>query len=234
MTNTKGTGIERGWTCAMCGTRYLDSQIFEGHTYRYVEWRGCCYDVEFYAPSGLKLDQIPYGEMLSKWPKEFQGEVIETLNKRPALSRSGGITADGIANALVDSGEFYRNGNGDVYHGSTRGPVRVGNLVESFAALIGEQETGRETIGEVTQYCLHSEPMRPDVSLQAARQIDGSTLWKIIHGNVVLNKSGEWEFEPMPSSRDEAYLNRTRWADPHEAKAAWIAATHPNTENNKD
>lgn len=41
--------------------------------------------------------------------------------------------------------------------------------------------------------------------------------WAITHMGNVLDKTGEWEWEPMPSSRTEDFLQRTRWASAQEA-----------------
>ncbi len=35
--------------------------------------------------------------------------------------------------------------------------------------------------------------------------------WCIIDGSVVWTRNGEWEWEPQPSSRDEAFFKRARW-----------------------
>lgn len=37
-------------------------------------------------------------------------------------------------------------------------------------------------------------------------------MWKVLSGGWVLNSSGEWEYEPMPSSRDDEFLTRTRFS----------------------
>jgi hypothetical protein len=59
-----------------------------------------------------------------------------------------------------------------------------------------------------------------DVRIEAAQQRDGSVLWAIRRSRSVLNKEGEWEYEPMPSSRDEEFFARCRYA------SATEAATH--------
>jgi hypothetical protein len=51
-----------------------------------------------------------------------------------------------------------------------------------------------------------------EVRIEAAKQIDGRTLWKVRDGfSNVLGKTGEWEWEPMPSSRDDEFLSRCRF-----------------------
>jgi hypothetical protein len=38
----------------------------------------------------------------------------------------------------------------------------------------------------------------------------------------VLNKLGEWEFEPLPSSRDDDFLSRCRYATPIDARDSFM------------
>jgi hypothetical protein len=63
------------------------------------------------------------------------------------------------------------------------------------------------------------------LTIQAASQIDGSSLWKITDalGNT-LNRNGGWEWEPSPSNRDDAYLARCRYKTLDECAAMLRAA----------
>jgi hypothetical protein len=63
------------------------------------------------------------------------------------------------------------------------------------------------------------------LTIQAASQIDGSSLWKITDalGNT-LNRNGVWEWEPSPSNRDDAYLARCRYKTLDECAAMLRAA----------
>jgi hypothetical protein len=63
-----------------------------------------------------------------------------------------------------------------------------------------------------------------DITIQRMAQIDGSHLWKIAKNGNVLNKQGEWEWEPMPSSRDDDFLARCRYATLDEVSAMLAAA----------
>ena len=47
------------------------------------------------------------------------------------------------------------------------------------------------------------------------------TKWAVVDHGLVLNKSGEWEYEPIPSSRDDEFLARCRFDSFDEA---WKAA----------
>jgi hypothetical protein len=50
-------------------------------------------------------------------------------------------------------------------------------------------------------------------SLQRMKQRDDSYLWAILKGeHSVMNREGEWEYQPLPSSRDNAFLKRTRFS----------------------
>jgi hypothetical protein len=44
------------------------------------------------------------------------------------------------------------------------------------------------------------------------RQRDGSILWAVRCLGEVLNHRGEWEHEPLPSSRDGDFMRRCRFA----------------------
>jgi hypothetical protein len=62
--------------------------------------------------------------------------------------------------------------------------------------------------------------------IELRRQMDGSEKWAVTSLGNVLNKRGTWEHEPMPSSRSDAFLTRTRFnciADAYEAtkKIRW-------------
>jgi hypothetical protein len=45
----------------------------------------------------------------------------------------------------------------------------------------------------------------------------GEDAWAIIDSNYALNRNGEWEYEPLPSSRDDEFILRTRWPSAREA-----------------
>jgi hypothetical protein len=45
--------------------------------------------------------------------------------------------------------------------------------------------------------------------------------WAIKDGGYCLNREGEFEYEPLPSDRDDAFLARCRWRTVAEALEAW-------------
>ncbi len=62
------------------------------------------------------------------------------------------------------------------------------------------------------------------VQIVACRQRDGSRLWAVRDtSGSVLNKLGEWEYEPLPSGRNAEFLARCRYATPLEARDAYMA-----------
>lgn len=60
-----------------------------------------------------------------------------------------------------------------------------------------------------------------EIELWERIQLDGSSLWSVNHHGNVLNKDGEWEWEPQPSSRDTEFLKRCRFASVEEAVNAF-------------
>jgi hypothetical protein len=69
--------------------------------------------------------------------------------------------------------------------------------------------------------------LRPETSKGRGDQIclerrDGfkGRRWAITKRGFVLNKLGEWEYEPIPSSRTEEWLETVRWETPEAARAA--------------
>ncbi len=61
-----------------------------------------------------------------------------------------------------------------------------------------------------------------DVTLRRMPQREGPDLWAIFdHSDVCLNKRGQWEFQPMPSSRTDAFLRRCRFDSAEAALAFW-------------
>jgi len=51
------------------------------------------------------------------------------------------------------------------------------------------------------------------VSIEQRRSSDGRVRWAVLRNDLVLNVKGQWEYEPLPSSRDEAFLKRCRYEE---------------------
>jgi hypothetical protein len=60
------------------------------------------------------------------------------------------------------------------------------------------------------------------IRLERTVGFDG-VVYAIRQGGCCLNKKGEWEFEPIPSSRTDAFLKRCRWKDFEKAYAVFAA-----------
>jgi hypothetical protein len=60
-----------------------------------------------------------------------------------------------------------------------------------------------------------------EIEILRVKQLSGPDKWKAFHGGCYcLNKSGQWELEPMPSSRDDDFINRCRFDTAQEAMDA--------------
>jgi hypothetical protein len=59
------------------------------------------------------------------------------------------------------------------------------------------------------------------VRVEQVKQMNGSPLWAVRNAGNVLSIAGQWECEPMSSSRDDEFIARCRFPN---AKAAIDAA----------
>lgn len=59
------------------------------------------------------------------------------------------------------------------------------------------------------------------VRLERCQQRDGSYKWAVRRGGACMNSDGLFEYEPMPSSRDDEFLMRCRFDSAESAYAAW-------------
>lgn len=52
----------------------------------------------------------------------------------------------------------------------------------------------------------------------------GGDAWCIHNGSACFNRDGEWEYEPMPSSREDDFIARTRYSltEAIDLATAWI------------
>lgn len=73
------------------------------------------------------------------------------------------------------------------------------------------------------------------ITIQRMSQIDGPDLWAVRNRfSEALNAHGEWEWEPMPSSRDDAFLARCRYPSSGAAIAAALQREDADRNNPKD
>jgi hypothetical protein len=78
----------------------------------------------------------------------------------------------------------------------------------------------------VQTYILRSDDLNLAYTavLLERRNSYGETRWSIRQGSHVLNRNLEWEYEPLPSSRTDEYLERVRFHSPEEALTVWERA----------
>ena len=72
----------------------------------------------------------------------------------------------------------------------------------------------------IDAYAIASGDADPAIRIQRARQADGPDRWKVARGSYCLSKRGDWVYEPLPSSRTDAFLKRCRFDSADEAIAA--------------
>ena len=67
--------------------------------------------------------------------------------------------------------------------------------------------------------CIH-------VTLDMCHGMYGVKRWAIRDSGACLNKNNEWEWEPLPSSRDDEFYARCRWDTAENALAFWRQGKH--------
>ena len=75
----------------------------------------------------------------------------------------------------------------------------------------------------VSEYVIPGDPRRlgaDDIRIARVQQAGGGVKWAARRMGQCLSRDGEWEYEPLPSSRDDAFLARCRFDSPEEAAAA--------------
>jgi hypothetical protein len=116
--------------------------------------------------------------------------------------------------------DFLRLLKDDAYAASfqTMGQYRTALIAAYRAALAGVT---------VDSYSLPAREGESQITIQRAQQKRGPALWKVTQGGNCLTKDGHWEYEPLPSSRDDAFLARCRFetADAAIAAALTVSST---------
>ena len=70
------------------------------------------------------------------------------------------------------------------------------------------------------------EDPRTGARIERTSRVDRSPSFAVrMHGNC-LSRDGEWELEPQPSSRDQAFLDQHRWSNLAEAERALHCADY--------
>ena len=70
----------------------------------------------------------------------------------------------------------------------------------------------------------HSDHSHLDsIKIETAKQMDGSIKYAVRHMGACFTVEGKWEFEPIPSSRDDAFFKRCRFDSWQQAADTIIA-----------
>jgi hypothetical protein len=70
------------------------------------------------------------------------------------------------------------------------------------------------------EWALSPLALRDDVTIHRVGQRSGPDLYAVRNRSLCLANNGEWEYEPMPSDRDTAFMKRCRFHSFPEALAA--------------
>lgn len=81
-----------------------------------------------------------------------------------------------------------------------------------------ERAAMNASLAAISGYSIPTSDKRfaDEIQVQRTSRTDGPALWAVRLNGDCLNKSGQWEWEPLPSSRDDAFLDRCRF-DSHSA-----------------
>jgi hypothetical protein len=93
---------------------------------------------------------------------------------------------------------------------------------------VGSDCVTPESRAVISRYTIDGNPRSSGsdaIHIERAKQIEGPAKWAVRRHGDCLNKQGEWEYEPMPSSRDDEFLARCRFDSPAEALAVICKAT---------
>jgi hypothetical protein len=92
-----------------------------------------------------------------------------------------------------------------------------------------ELSAAREWLERATTFYLGKGRLGPrdiEAEAQQRHQEDGSIKWGIyevgVSSRCCLTREGLWEYEPLPSSRDDEYLARARYDSLEDAEAAFL------------
>lgn len=216
--------------CPFCGHVGLDFR--EGSTFRWIvaDCAGCGASV-----GETRIQTLGDGTK-EEWMAEAQKDAIAAWNRRAALAAQPGAVPPGDVEAarqlLSDAmGTDLLSGDRKVVNSDRAAVYRL--LSEAFTLLTPdlaaptEAKPAQDAVDAVIvdAYAFPTADLYADeIKIQRTRQIEGPALWKVMDKGNCLNKSGEWEWEPMPSSRDDEFLARCRFDTADEAIRAAISA----------
>lgn len=77
---------------------------------------------------------------------------------------------------------------------------------KAVAELLAERDALEMQLSQATRFELPH-----GFRIEQRRQIHGGPLWVVSDGSSVLNREGEWVYEPLPSSRTDDFIQATRF-----------------------
>ena len=138
---------------------------------------------------------------------------------RPSHDKCPGCHAEGTMTAACPK-------CGGAYRLLNDGYISVDAAIPPAAA--ASEDAEHHEGAEVQSYSVGRLASGFDVIVERCRQRNGEFLWKVDAEAMCLNKSGEWEYEPLPSSRDDDFMARCRFATADKAiEAARKALKEP-------
>lgn len=131
----------------------------------------------------------------------------------------------------ISSGGFYYLRDGGDHDEVRRFDVRIGSE-PLVTAPQPDDRTGLTPVKFEIQGTRSSDGRDPRY-VESREQRDGSRLWVVTgSGSFVLARDGIWEWEPQPSSRDDEFITRTRFASAAEA-ASFFHSSDPKLPSTK-
>ena len=82
------------------------------------------------------------------------------------------------------------------------------------------------SMGGATGLSESSTDIAENAVLEKTFNRDGRTLWAVRSNGMCLNNKAEWEMEPMPSNRDDKFIERCRYPNAEAASScygSWLA-----------
>ncbi len=77
---------------------------------------------------------------------------------------------------------------------------------------------------EIASYQIFGTGLLDRVVIDLVGNPENVVRWAIRQAGFCLNRKGDWEYEPIPSSRTEAFFKRCRFNTLEDAVAAWKRA----------
>lgn len=103
--------------------------------------------------------------------------------------------------------------------------IRVADMDPDHALLVTHQDDVLCLVVNEYQIVGGGPHDDEDWRLCRRRQSNDVHLWAIYRNSLVLNRDGELEYEPLPSSRDDEFYARCRFDTPAEAMTVYLRTT---------